>query len=204
MKRYHDRPEQMLFEGPGSRLYNWLAPLVTRPLHQHVADDVRAAGISGVVLDVGTGPGQLALQLAQQQPALTVWGADVSADMIALARRNGQRAGLSQRVRFEVNENSVLPFPDGAVDLIVSTLSMHHWQDLPGMLRELARVVRPGGQVWLYDIQRMSPTPEALTAAIVNLPLTTLQVTPLPLRLGWLPVLGLAAYRLQRSADTPG
>ncbi|HZD01784.1 MAG TPA: class I SAM-dependent methyltransferase [Actinomycetes bacterium] len=73
--------------------------------------------------------------------------------MIARARRNATDAGLDDRVRFTVADVADLPHPDATFDLIVSTMSQHHWPDAAAGLRELRRVLRPGGQVWIYDLR---------------------------------------------------
>ena len=46
-----------------------------------------------------------------------------------------------------------LPFADGSVDLVVSTLSLHHWDDPAAGLDEIVRVLAPGGQAWIYDFR---------------------------------------------------
>lgn len=46
-----------------------------------------------------------------------------------------------------------LPYPDGSVALVVSSLSLHHWPDPQAGLAEIHRILRPGGQAWLYDVK---------------------------------------------------
>jgi SAM-dependent methyltransferase len=53
----------------------------------------------------------------------------------------------------EVGDVAKLPYRDGSVDLVVSTLSQHHWPDRPAALAELARVLAPGGRIWIYDLR---------------------------------------------------
>jgi ubiquinone/menaquinone biosynthesis C-methylase UbiE len=95
-------------------------------------------------------------------------------------------------VRFETADGAALPFPDGSVDLAVSTLSMHH-SERKAVLAELTRALRPGGEIRIYDARR----PELLTAA-EGLPLTV-QVAPMSLWLGPLPLPGFRRYTLARS-----
>lgn len=124
-----------------------------RGVHARVVADVSAAGLgSGArVLDVGTGPGGVPLSIARAQPLLRVDGLDLSADMIAYARAATADAGLADRVTFTVGDVAHLPFPDGTFDLVVSSMSQHHWNDVRGGIREVRRVLRPGGQAWIYD-----------------------------------------------------
>jgi ubiquinone/menaquinone biosynthesis C-methylase UbiE len=74
---------------------------------------------------------------------------DLSADMIAAAARNLQPFG--DRVTARVGNVTSLPFPDGSFDLVVSSLSLHHWDEPKAAVPELARILRPGGRVYIYD-----------------------------------------------------
>jgi ubiquinone/menaquinone biosynthesis C-methylase UbiE len=155
-----------LFVGQGSVWYDRLSPLLLGRLYRRVVDEVLATQPTGVVLDVGCGPGHLALTLARRAPGLSVRGVDISADMVQRASENAAEAGLTGRVRFDLSERTRLPYESGSVDLAVTTLSMHHWDDVAGMLRELARVVRPGGQIWIYDVWQPAMDAAGLAAAV--------------------------------------
>lgn len=173
-----------MFEGAGSRRYAHWAPRLAGGLYRRVAAETAADLAQGVVLDVGCGPGTVALELARRAPALSVTGVDISADMISLAREQAAQSGPGGRLRFEVADGAALPFPDASVDLIISTLSMHHWERKGAVLAELARVVRPGGEIRIYDVWR----PELLAAA-KDLPLAV-AVAPMTARVGPLPLPG--------------
>jgi SAM-dependent methyltransferase len=181
-----------LFVGTGSHVYARWAPRVAGGLYRHVAAET-VGFQTGSVLDVGCGPGTLALEIARRAPGLKVTGIDISADMIDLARASASEAGLGERLRFEVADGVALPFPDGSVDLVVSTLSMHHWERKAAVLAELARVVRPGGEIRIYDVWR-----PALVSAAHGLPLE-LKVEPTALWLGPLRLPGLKRYTLTRA-----
>src|SRR6185295_12549458 len=84
-----------------------------------------------------------------------------SADMVAAARRN--LAEFDGRATAEVADVADLPFADGSFDLVVSSFSLHHWDDPDAAVPELARVLRPGGRLYVYDFRR-GPF-AALTAA---------------------------------------
>jgi ubiquinone/menaquinone biosynthesis C-methylase UbiE len=173
-----------LFVGTGSKIYDRLSRHLAGGLYRCVADEIVTAQQAGVVLDVGCGPGHLALLVAQRAPYLSVRGVDISADMVQRAMENTARAGLAGRVRFDVSGRSRLPYEDASVDLVVSTLSMHHWEDVPGMLRELARVVRPGGQVWIYDVRRPEMNAAVLGEAVPQQSFAAPRVEPMPLWVG--------------------
>jgi len=78
-------------------------------------------------------------------------GVDLSAEMIAEARQAAEAAGVGDRVTFTVADVAALPFMDGEFDLIVSSMSLHHWSEPAAGVRDLRRVLRPGGRMWIYD-----------------------------------------------------
>lgn len=121
-----------------------------------IADDVAAvAPIGGRVLDVGCGPGHLSIRLAREH-GLEVTGLDLDPAMIERARANGERMVVDRggQPSFVVGDVASLPFADGTFDLVVSTLSMHHWDDPSAGLTEVARVLRPGARALIWDLRR--------------------------------------------------
>jgi ubiquinone/menaquinone biosynthesis C-methylase UbiE len=103
----------------------------------------------GAVLDVGCGSGALLRALGERLPAtVELVGIDPAPAMIEVAQ-----AALGERpnVRLEVAFAERLPFPDAHFDLIVSTVSFHHWADQAAGLDEAGRVLRPGGRLLLVD-----------------------------------------------------
>lgn len=181
-----------LFVGAGSRRYARWAPRLVGNLYRRVAAETAVELTQGTVLDVGCGPGTVALELARRAPGLRVAGVDISADMVALAREQAAQSGLGGRLRFEVADGAALPFADASADLIISTLSMHHWERKGTVLAELARVIRPGGEIRIYDVWR----PELLAAA-EGLPLAV-TVAPMAAWVGPLPLPGFHRYTLTR------
>jgi ubiquinone/menaquinone biosynthesis C-methylase UbiE len=117
------------------------------------ADVVAAAPTGGRVLDVGCGPGHLANRLARDH-GLEVTGLDLDPAMIERARANAERAvSAERRPTFVVGGVAALPFPAASFDLVVSTLSMHHWADATAGQAEIGRVLRPGGRALIWDIR---------------------------------------------------
>lgn len=143
--------------------YERWAGRLNRALYRRVVADVAAAAlpVGAVVLDVGTGPGLLPSAIADASPELVVVGVDLAPEMIARAT---ERAGGAGRLRFEVADVAALPFPDGSVDLVVSSLSMHHWNDPRAGLAEVVRVLRPGAEAWVYDVRRTVRRAESMVA----------------------------------------
>jgi SAM-dependent methyltransferase len=120
-----------------------------------IAADIGANVASGArVLEVGCGPGHLSIRMARQL-GLEVTGLDLDPDMIEIARENADdMADESQRrPTFLQGDVAALPFPDGSFDLVVSTMSMHHWADPRAGLAEIGRVLRPGGRALMWDLR---------------------------------------------------
>ncbi|GAA3991127.1 class I SAM-dependent methyltransferase [Thermobifida alba] len=145
------RSVERLFHGRGSRLYDRAARGLARGGYRRIAEDVAAlAPRGGAVLDVGTGPGVLPVETARLRPDLHVTGLDLSADMVAAAQRNA--AAFGDRVAARLGDVTDLPFADDSFDLVVTSFSAHHWDDPAGAVPELARVLRPGGRLAVYDL----------------------------------------------------
>jgi SAM-dependent methyltransferase len=140
------------FDLPTAGMYDALVATVLEGFYARVAGEVAAAHPSGKVLEIGSGLGQLAVQLARQAKGITLTGVDISEAMIERAVRRAARAGLSERVQFEVGDVAALPLSDGEFDGVVSTLSLHHWSDPASGLAEIYRVLKPGGEARIYDL----------------------------------------------------
>jgi ubiquinone/menaquinone biosynthesis C-methylase UbiE len=140
---------------PGAAAYEVVFERLLGGFYDLVAREVVRA-LDGVaaprVLEVGPGPGGLALRVAGGHRALRLTGLDVDPDMAALAERRTAEAGLADRVEFTIGDVAAMPYPNASFDLVVSTFSVHHWADAAGGFSEIARVVRPGGRVLLYDL----------------------------------------------------
>ena len=102
------------------------------------------ASPSSTVLDVATGTAGVAIATAERTGARVV-GLDQSPEMLAGARAAVAAAGLEGRVSFALGQGERLPFEDGAFDAVTFTYLLRYVDDPPATLRELARVLRPGG-----------------------------------------------------------
>jgi ubiquinone/menaquinone biosynthesis C-methylase UbiE len=117
------------------------------------------AGV-GQAADLGCGPGYLAIELARRAAGLHVTGVDLSDAMLAQAITNARLAGVAHQIDFRTADVAALPFPDASLDLAVSTLSLHHWDDPKPIFDEIARVLRPDGAFLIFDLRRdVGPAP---------------------------------------------
>jgi ubiquinone/menaquinone biosynthesis C-methylase UbiE len=138
------------FEGRGSRLYDFAARRLLRGVYRRIAADLAPAIPTGAaLLDIGTGPGVLLAEVARLRLDVRLTGVDLSPDMIAAASRNLREYG--DRVTARVGDVTDLPFADASFDVIVSSFSLHHWDHPERAAGELARVLRPGGRLYVYD-----------------------------------------------------
>lgn len=98
------------------------------------------------VLDVGCGTGRLLRAASIRWPQARLYGIDPAEQMISEAIR------LTPSATFKVSTAESLPFSDQTFDLVMSSLSFHHWADQRKGLQEIARVLRPGGYFCLADL----------------------------------------------------
>lgn len=136
--------------------YDRMSRLLFGSLFRGVATNVVATVAPPArVLEVGCGPGWLAIELAGR--GFDATGLDLDPAMIERAQVNAERvsAGWAEAAgpTFLVGDVAALPFPDGSFDLVVSTFSMHHWSDRHAGLADIWRVVRPGGRILIWDLR---------------------------------------------------
>ncbi|HET6909245.1 MAG TPA: class I SAM-dependent methyltransferase [Mycobacteriales bacterium] len=126
-------------------------PWLYRAIGDRVVADLPSGGH---LLDVGSGPGRLLVTLARRRPDAQLAGIDPSESMVQRARERIGAAGIADRVDVTVAPSEALPFANGTFDVIVSSLSAHHWDNIPQGVSEQARVLRPGGHLWVFDLRR--------------------------------------------------
>jgi len=115
-----------------------------------------------VVVDLGSGGGlDVFLAAKKVGPAGKAIGIDMTPEMLARARENAKRQGL-ENVAFHQATIDNLPLPDGCVDCVISNCVINLAPDKNAVLREMARVLKPGGRVAVSDIALKKPLPPEL------------------------------------------
>ncbi|WP_312417010.1 class I SAM-dependent methyltransferase [Pseudescherichia sp.] len=101
------------------------------------------------VLDVGCGGGHASFTAATAVEQVTAY--DLSSDMLGVVASAAKEKGLTN-INTQQGYAESLPFADSTFDVVISRYSAHHWQDLGLALREIKRVLKPGGTVFLMDV----------------------------------------------------
>ncbi|MGD8739655.1 MAG: class I SAM-dependent methyltransferase [Desulfobacterales bacterium] len=116
-----------------------------------VAREIIAFLNEGTILDLGTGPGYLPVEIAKRSPSINVIGVDLSRKLIEMARSNAVKAGLSDRLTFKVGNAGRLEFSDSSFDMVISTGMLHSLRDPVNVLQEIYRVLKPDTEAWIFD-----------------------------------------------------
>lgn len=128
-------------------------------------DRFLAIGGGGHVLDVGTGPAHIPIELCRRREDVRVTAVDAARAMLDRAAIRVREAGLAGRVRLSLADGKRLLFPDGSFDSVMSNSIVHHLPDPRPFFREAGRLVKPGGVVFLRDLFR--PETESELAGLV-------------------------------------
>lgn len=104
------------------------------------------------ILDIGCGTGQLLLDIRDRCEEVRLHGLDLCPGMVRTARQL-----LGAEPVLVVGDSGCLPFADRSMDVVVCTHSFHHYPDQAAVLREMARVLRPGGRALILDGDRDTP-----------------------------------------------
>jgi len=145
-----------------SRTYeaSWMQRYLFTRVHSAALDLAASMTAPASVLDVGCGTGRLLRAAALRWPAAQLLGVDPAQGMVDVAQALTPGASVRRGLAEE------LPLPDASVDLALSTMSFHHWRDQAAGVREIARVLRPGGYFILVDVA--PPRPLALLMPHAN------------------------------------
>jgi demethylmenaquinone methyltransferase/2-methoxy-6-polyprenyl-1,4-benzoquinol methylase len=133
----YDRYARLLSFGQDPRWRSFLVSRIPADAHR--------------VLDVASGTAAVAIELVQTDQTRTVAGIDQSPEMLAAGRERVEQAGLGDRIELREGRAEELPFTAGEFDGLTFTYLLRYVDDVPATLRELGRVVRPGGTVAMLE-----------------------------------------------------
>ncbi len=147
-------------------------PLVRTTYRRFIAGVLGMGMTQGYALDLGTGPGYVAIDVARRNPGLDMIGLDLGAHMVERARQQALRSGQNGRPPWLQADGHYLPVADSSMDLVISSFALHHWQDPLAVLNEIARVLRrprpdrdePGGRYLIADVCRETNAFQRLVA----------------------------------------
>jgi len=150
-------------------VYDRLNSVMTAGLHhqwRRRAVELAQVGPGARVLDVATGTGDLAFELAAAAgPEGEVVAADFSEEMLAVARRKAESRPAAESeapIRFEQANALLLPHANGEFDAVTVGFGVRNFSDLDQGLREMARVVKPGGRVVILEVTTPQRRPLSL------------------------------------------
>ena len=109
---------------------------------------------SGIVLDVGTRAGLIALKIIWQNENLVAMGLDTAGPLVERARATATAWDLNERAVFQVGDPRRMRFKSGYFDLVVSDCSLHRFDNGVEVLREIGRVLKPKGAILIRDYSR--------------------------------------------------
>ncbi|MBN3038569.1 MAG: class I SAM-dependent methyltransferase [Candidatus Omnitrophica bacterium] len=144
-----------------------------------IADELSELGDfkKGLALDLGTGLGDLALEVGKRYPQLKVIGIDLSQAAVKEAKKKAQEQNVGN-VYFQLQDAQRVAFKDSSFDLVISHGTIHHFQDIRLAFYETYRILKPQGLAYLTDLKRDAPEdiveevaknlPEAGAKAFVN------------------------------------
>lgn len=125
-------------------------------LYQPFIKELKVINASGRYLEIGAGPGLLAIMIAENNPSVNITAVDISPDMMAVANEYIQERKLQNQIQYlqvDVNDHNAIQNL-GKFDLVYSTFSMHHWKDPDVSITNLWDSVGNNGRLYIYDFTR--------------------------------------------------
>ncbi len=106
------------------------------------------------ILDVATGTGDMAIMMARYFPQSQLTGVDISSGMLEIGRQKVARLQLDKRIILQIGDSEALPFPDHYFNAITVAFGVRNFENLERGLREMRRVLKPGGQLVVLEFSK--------------------------------------------------
>ena len=139
--------------------YDLMNTLMTFGMHRRWKKStakLTCTNLSGVALDIATGTGDLAVQLASQPGIKHSVGIDLIPEMINLAKLKSNKIKLSEKTTFIIGDAVNLPFPDNTFACATAGFSLRNMPDLNTAIQEMVRVVKPEGRITTLELTPMN------------------------------------------------
>ena len=112
------------------------------------------------ILDVGTGTAQIPIEIVRRRADVHITGVDLAAHMLQVGQRHLIREGLTGRIKLEQVDAKGLPYPAEHFDAVISNSIIHHIPEPRSAFREMVRVLKMGGTLFIRDLLRPSDLPQ--------------------------------------------
>ena len=131
--------------------YEKATRLVIDEYYGQVAEEIVSNIESGVILDLGTGPGYLPIEIVRRASGINIIGVDLSRKLIQMAQANAAKTPYSHQLRFEVGNAAELRFDSQFFDMVISTGMLHSLKNPVAVLNEIHRVLKKEAEARIYD-----------------------------------------------------
>ena len=156
LKRMESR-EEAIMGVEEVRIYEEAHRKNARLMYRALLNDVRHLNVSGRFLEVGAGPGTLAVMIAEQNPDISITAVDISPDMATVADEHIRQNNLQGRIHYSIADAGDKKAMDelGKFDFVYSTFSLHHWGDVEKSIYNLWHVLKDDGVLYIQDLKRV-------------------------------------------------
>jgi ubiquinone/menaquinone biosynthesis C-methylase UbiE len=127
--------------------------LIYAPFARRIVGSLASLEKDSTIVDLGTGPGILSIELHKLLPQAKIIGVDLSSDMLEIAKINAGEAGMSS-YETRLGRAEEIAIESDSVNLVVTQSSFHEWEDPQKGLSEIFRVLKPSSSLILKDYNR--------------------------------------------------
>lgn len=148
--------QELWDEGKAQKDAKWMkmgSRVVYAPFAGKIVKSLAPLERGSTIVDLGTGPGLLSIELNKLLPQAKIIGVDPSSEMLKIASKNADEAGMSN-YETRLGRAEEMPIESESVNLVVTQSSLHEWENPQKGFSEIFRVLKPGGSLMLKDYNR--------------------------------------------------